>query len=166
MKKFFTPKLKNQLIFSLSISCISYFFYTIYRLKVNLYIKKLTFDFIKNMKFPVHNHEFNLPYTILFLGILGLLYLFGRYVHFKKIPLIISFLSIGILLILPFVSCRYWFAILYIVSVAWIIYIIVNLIKATISWVIEDKDTQLPKLTFIWGILVAVLGYILKGSLN
>lgn len=166
MKKFFTSKLINQLIFSLSISCISYFFYTIYRLKINLYIKKLIFDFIKNMKFPVHHHEFILPYTVLFFGILGLLYLLGRYASLKKIPLIISTLSIGILLILPFVSCRYWFAILYIISIAWIIYTIVNLIKATISWVVEDKNTQLPKLTFIWGILVAVLGYILKGSLN
>lgn len=166
MKKFFTSKLIDQIIFSLSISCISYFFYIIYHLKINLYIKRLTHGFIKNMSLPIYHHEFTLPYTILFLGIIGLLYFWGKYFLKRVIHVFFSICSIGILFILPFVSCRYWFAFLYVCSITWIIYTIINLIKSTINWVIEDKKTQLPKLTFIWGILVAILGYILKGSLK
>lgn len=51
-----------------------------------------------------------------------------------------------------------------IICFAWISYTVITSIILIYKWVIKDKTTMLAKLTFIWSVLVALLGYCIGRS--
>lgn len=49
-------------------------------------------------------------------------------------------------------------------AIVWIIFTIAWLVKQLYLWVLNPSENSLAKLTFLWGMIVVILGYIIKSK--
>lgn len=162
---------KKTLRFSFALSCILYSFFLghlhNYFFYFNNFISSTVVSFFSLI---VKKPSSNLCITFLWLDV-GLFFLFsvlGKYIKsvFKPIYVIWGVSSIILVLCSPFFYNHGFSFVIFLYFTTCLIYAITKLITKILQWILNDKKTRLAKITFIWGVIVTIFGYILKGSLK
>lgn len=106
-----------------------------------------------------------LPYVMILLG--GLLFIYFLYRYFNRHKWYLSVTVISLLS--DFILFFNWIShselkkvgILCLISfILWISYTVVMLLMQLYEWIINDSEKTLPKMTLVWTILAAFLGYV------
>lgn len=157
---------------SVGISCIIYF----------IYLLKPRFNYLKECFRIFHNQSINptFSFSILIIGIILSLFIIffrlyrnNRNVYIQNIFYIIwaIFAVFGFLLFLNN-SMNVW---IFIVTTSWLIYTSIKICEKIYCWVTKSSNEYgsnnnldsnqnifLAKLTFVWGVIAAVIGFILR----
>lgn len=162
---------KKTLVFSFALSCILYSFFLghlhNYFSYFNTFISNAIVSFFSLIvKKPSPN--LYIAFFWLSVGLFCLFSVLGKYIKsiFKPIYVICGVSSIILVLCSPLFSTHGFSFVIFLYFTTCLIYAITKLITKILQWILNDKKTRLAKITFIWGVIVTIFGYILKGSLK
>lgn len=96
-------------------------------------------------------------------GIMLLIFLSCFLASEKGLNSYIFWSLINVFLLIPSLFSEQSLNLVFLISVTtWIYFGIIWIIKELYIWTIKDKDKVLTKLTFLWGIIIAILGFVIK----
>lgn len=113
----------------------------------------------------LHTNFFN-QYHCIYMIIIGFCILLteGIIILKSKTSLYYVIWSIIVIVLVPLmIIWRTTNGILLIPTLTWLFFTLLWLVCELYKWTISDEKTLLAKLTFIWGMLVAIMGFLIKG---
>lgn len=152
------------LVFSIGLSCIICCYFLNNPLS-NSYLRK---RIIKTMiNFHINNHFI----TTLLLFSIGLfsisaVYLRRSFNNWNNKNIYILWTIFTIITAIFCIFTKKVHVIILIFIITWLIFSIVEIMSMLFHWISCDPNTSIAKLTFIWGIILAILGYFLKGKVK
>ncbi|MDF7683762.1 hypothetical protein PT287_09655 [Lactobacillus sp. ESL0679] len=100
---------------------------------------------------------------LIIIGIILLIFLSCFLVSKNKISLYTIWSLINVFLLIPGLLLDESVNLLYLISITtWGYFAIIWLVKELYSWTIKSPNEILPRLTFLWGIIIAIIGFMIK----